>query len=115
MYIGRRAMFLAFNGRLVRLQTRVRSQGNSCEESGTGKNWLLFILSQCHSITAAYLSTYYPGDGQWAQQAPQFHVSAITQHTHIQQISMAARSKVWVCGPSLSGVAGSNPTGCIEF
>ena len=26
-------------------------------------------------------------------------------------IPMAAGSKVWVCGPSLAGIAGSNPVG----
>ena len=26
---------------------------------------------------------------------------------------MTARSKVWVCGRSLAGIAGSNPSGCI--
>jgi hypothetical protein len=27
---------------------------------------------------------------------------------------VAARSKAWVCGRSLAGIAGSNPTGCIN-
>ena len=26
-------------------------------------------------------------------------------------VPVAARSKVWVCGPSFAGVVGSNPTG----
>ena len=28
---------------------------------------------------------------------------------------MDARSKAWVCGRSLTGVAGSNPAGVVEF
>ena len=27
---------------------------------------------------------------------------------------MAARSKAWVCGPSLAGIAGSNPSGSTD-
>jgi hypothetical protein len=29
-------------------------------------------------------------------------------------ISVAARSKLWVCGRSLAGIAGSNSAGCID-
>jgi hypothetical protein len=29
-------------------------------------------------------------------------------------IPVAARSKAWVCGPSLAGIAGSNPAGDID-
>ena len=29
-------------------------------------------------------------------------------------ISVAARSKAWVCGRSLAGIAGSNAAGCLD-
>jgi hypothetical protein len=29
-------------------------------------------------------------------------------------ILVAARSKAWICGSSLAGSAGSNPTGCVD-
>jgi hypothetical protein len=29
-------------------------------------------------------------------------------------IPVTARSKAWVCGPSLAGIAGSNPTGGMD-
>jgi len=33
---------------------------------------------------------------------------------HRKPIPVAARSKAWVCGRSLSGIAGSNPTGGMD-
>jgi hypothetical protein len=29
-------------------------------------------------------------------------------------IPVAARSEAWVCGPSVAGIAGSNPSGAVD-
>ena len=76
-------MVLASNCRLVRMRNRVRSQNNSCEESGTGKNWFLFVLSLCHSIAAACSSII-----QGMDNAPSKRHSS-TNNTYIQLITMA--------------------------
>ena len=50
------------------------------------------------------------------------------RHTHVPRVSgeklencytmkpipVAARNKAWVCGHSLAGIVGSNPTGCMD-
>jgi len=42
-----------------------------------------------------------------------------SQYTDYRPISMAVRSKAWVCGRSLAGITGSNPSGgmniCREY
>ena len=45
-----------------------------------------------------------------------FHALDILNYIYFQQIAhkpipVAARSKAWVCGRSLAGIAGSNPVG----
>ena len=40
---------------------------------------------------------------------------AIQQHIlAFPPIPVAARSKAWVCGRSLAGIAGLNPVGCMD-
>jgi len=38
----------------------------------------------------------------------------LTFYINIKPIRVAARSKAWVCGGSLSGIAGSNPSGGMD-
>jgi len=40
----------------------------------------------------------------------QFTIIVTTEYQTAGQV--AARSKAWVCGRSLAGIAGSNPAGC---
>ena len=99
-YIGGRAMVLALNRHLA----RVRSQSNSwgiCEESGTGTGSCSSSLSVIPSLPHIPLPITQGMDNGPSKR----HISTLTQ------IMMAARSKARVCGPSLAGVAGSNPTG----
>ena len=38
-----------------------------------------------------------------------------SQYTDYRPISVAARSKTWVCGRLLAGIAGSNPSGGMDI
>jgi len=38
----------------------------------------------------------------------------IGEYVNIMAIPVSARSKVWVCGPSLVGISGSNPAASMD-
>jgi hypothetical protein len=40
--------------------------------------------------------------------------SFLKEHYEYKLITVAARSKAWVCGRSLTGIAGSNPAGSMD-
>jgi len=49
------------------------------------------------------------------QPSHNIHISLfIANSVYFEPIPVAARSKAWVCGRSLAGIAGSNPVGGMD-
>jgi hypothetical protein len=73
--------------------------------------WIKFGTGDTHKTLLSYIFGENRGSKRHTQVREYYFLSVISIFMHIPG---AARSKSWVCGCSLAGIACSNPAGCMD-